>query len=74
MKRLNYISIWALLLLALMASFIAYLIIYFGQVRAWTHQYNLGGSMAIVWLVLVLYREYRIKKRRIKNEFRNWNK
>lgn len=70
----RYITTWALLVTASIAAFIAYLIIHYGQVRAWTHHYNVGGSMTIVWLLIVLFREARVKSRRIRNEYKNWKK
>jgi hypothetical protein len=72
MKRLNIYTIWYSMLLVGVAFFIAYLIIHFSQVRAYVHQYSIGGDIVIVWLVLVVCKEVMVMRRRVRREFRHW--
>lgn len=71
-KRLNPYMLWYSMLLLGVAFFIAYLIIHFSQVRAYVHQYSLGGYMVIVWLVLVGCKEVLVLRNRVRREIKQW--
>jgi hypothetical protein len=74
MKRLNIYTIWLSMLLLGVAFFIAYMIIHFSQVRAYVHQYNLGGDVVIVWLVLVVFKEVMVMRKRVRREVKEWSR
>jgi hypothetical protein len=72
MRKLNPYMLWYSMLLLGVAFFIAYLVIHFSQVRAYVHQYNLGGDIVIVWLVLVAIKEIKVMQNRVRREIKNW--